>query len=88
MAAVRAGDPVVVGEVRHHARRHGFLAHVEMQRTRDLAVFGELAGLLFEGPDAHHAAVHVEQDVVARLYGHVGVSSQCAVIVRDACGDG
>jgi hypothetical protein len=73
VAAVRAGDPVLVRQMHHDAGCDGFLAHVQVQGARDLAVLHELAGGFLEQADAHHAPVHVEQGLVRNLYGQVGL---------------
>jgi hypothetical protein len=68
VAAVGAGDLVLGGEVRHHTRRHRLLADVEVEGAGDLARLHQLARLLLEDADAHHAPVQIEQRLARRFH--------------------
>src|SRR5712692_2541313 len=60
VAAMRAGDVVVVVERRAHADGHGLLADVEMRQPRHLASAIQLVDLLLEMPDPQHAPVQLD----------------------------
>ena len=60
VAPVRAGDPVLVGQVHHDSGRHGFLADIEVEGAGNLARLGHPARLGLERSDAHHPSVDVQ----------------------------
>jgi hypothetical protein len=60
VVAVGGHDVVVAVERRDRARRHRFLADVQVGEAADEAVGVGLGDALLEAPDEHHLAVHVD----------------------------
>jgi hypothetical protein len=58
VAAVGGGDLVVVGQRLADAHGDGFLAGIHMRQPRHLGREVELVGVVLEGADADHLAVH------------------------------
>jgi hypothetical protein len=79
VAAMCARDLVLIGEVRHHAGGNGFLAHVEMECARDLALLHQLARLFLEDADADHAPVEIVQNLLVdrAVAAHHGCRPPC-----------
>ncbi len=66
MAAMSAGDPVVVTQMVADADGDRLLADIEMHRARQLAVREVRAQALLHAPDEQHPLIHRPQLLIAR----------------------
>src|SRR5262249_4418459 len=69
MAAVGAGDAVLVGEVHAHADGRGLLAGIEMHEAGDVAGGELLLDAVLEGADRAHVAIGADQLGAIELHG-------------------
>ena len=69
VAAVGAGDVIVLAQRFANADRDGFLADIEMRETRHLGAEIKLVDLFFEEPDLQHLAVELEPALVVSAGG-------------------
>ena len=63
VAAVGAGEVVLIGEMGADTNRHGFFTGIEMHEAGDQSVGEVLAGGILEGADFHHLGVGVEKSI-------------------------
>jgi len=68
VAAMGAGDVVLVGKMHADPDRGGLLAGVEMDEARDVAGLELLAHPVLEGADGAHVAIGADQFLAAELH--------------------
>ena len=67
VAAMRAGDVIVLAQRLANTDRHGFLADIEMRETRHDGARVKVIDLLFEQANGHHLAIGVQPLLRRRL---------------------
>ena len=84
VAAVGAGDVIVLPQCFAHADGNRFFADIEMGESGHLGAEVELVDLFFEQADFQHLAVEVKPALVVKLaqscglrLGFLGLSHQC-----------